>query len=232
MNKFYKVIDNFLDDEIAEKVSNEFPDYDSDTWYNYDNVVENKKVNMSWYSFPENTYKTFSHFCSPSFVNRIGELMGINTLYPDCGLNGGGLHIHRKGGKLNLHKDYSLHPKLKLRRKVNLIIFLSKNWQSSWGGAFELWTNDPNKNQPKDKLTQIECVFNRAIIFDTTEPYWHGLPNPIQCPDGVYRKTLAMYYLDNPEKETEKRYRALFAPFEKQKGDEDILEFIKKRSKI
>jgi|TARA_B100000035_G_C21014378_1_gene561069 Rps23 Pro-64 3,4-dihydroxylase Tpa1-like proline 4-hydroxylase len=229
MTEFYRVIDNFLDEEIAEKISKEFPDYDSDAWYGYDNVVENKKINMSWYRLPETTYQTFSHFCSPSFVKNIQEMMGTGTLYPDYGLHGGGFHIHRRGGKLNLHRDYSMHPKLKLRRKVNLIIFLSKNWDSSWGGSLELWTNDFEKNQPKDKLIEIECVFNRAVIFDTTEPYWHGLPTPLECPDGVYRKTLAMYYLDEPEERTEKRYRALFAPSEIQKGDQDILEFIQKR---
>ena len=184
---------------------------------------------MSWYRLPETTYQMFTHFCSPYFVKNIQEIMGTKTLYPDYGLHGGGFHIHRRGGKLNLHRDYSMHPKLKLRRKVNLIIFLSKNWEPSWGGSLELWTNDFEKNQPKDKLTEIECVFNRAVIFDTTEPYWHGLPTPLECPDGVYRKTLAMYYLDEPEEKTEKRYRALFAPSEIQKGDQDILKFIKKR---
>ena len=231
MSEFYKVIDNFLDEEIAKKISNEFPDYNSNIWYGYDNSVENKKTSMSWGNFPETTYQTFSHFCSPLFVESIQEMMNTSKLYPDYGLHGGGFHIHRKGGKLNLHRDYSMHPKLKLRRKINIIVFLTKNWDPSWGGALEFWTNDFEKNRPKEKFAEVKFSFNRAVIFDTTEPFWHGLPNPLRCPDDVYRKTLAMYYLDEPDENTEKRYRALFAPSEEQEGDENVLNLIQKRSK-
>ena len=160
------------------------------------------------------------------------ELMGIEKLYPDYGLHGGGYHIHKKGGKLNLHKDYSIHPKLKLRRRLNLIIFLSQDWNPEWGGALELWSNDPENNKPKDKVVEIECLFNRAVVFDTVAPYWHGLPTPINCPEDRFRKTIAMYYLDDPEEETEERYRALFAPSEEQQDDNEVLSFIEKRSEL
>ena len=33
--------------------------------------------------------------------------------------------MHGTGGNLNVHKDYSVHPKLGLRRKLNLI-YISK----------------------------------------------------------------------------------------------------------
>ena len=37
--------------------------------------------------------------------------------------------------------------------------------------------------------------FNSAIIFKTDEITWHGLPEKIMCPEGVYRKSLAYYYI-------------------------------------
>lgn len=232
MSSFYKVIDNFLDEETAKKISNEFPDYYSDFWVNYDNPVENKKLTPSWSKFGPVSYQTFFHCCTPSFTSCMQELMGIKKLYPDYGLHGGGYHIHKKGGKLNLHKDYSIHPKLKLRRRLNLIIFLSQDWNPEWGGALELWSNDPENNKPKDKVVEIECLFNRAVVFDTVAPYWHGLPTPINCPEDRFRKTIAMYYLDDPEEETEERYRALFAPSEEQQDDNEVLSFIEKRSEL
>lgn len=232
MSSFYKVIDNFLDEEIAEKISNEFPDYYSDFWVNYNNPVENKKLTPSWSKFGATSYKTLFNFCTPSFTNYLRELMGIEKLYPDYGLHGGGYHIHKNGGKLNLHRDYSIHPKLKLRRRLNLIIFLSQDWNPEWGGALELWSNDLENNKPKDKVVEIECLFNRAVVFDTVAPYWHGLPTPINCPEDKFRKTIAMYYLDDPKEETEERYRALFAPSEEQQGDEEVLNFIEKRSEL
>ena len=75
-------------------------------------------------------------------------------------------------------------------------------------------------------------MFNRAVVFDTVAPYWHGLPTPINCPEDRFRKTIAMYYLDDPEEETEERYRALFAPSEEQQDDNEVLSFIEKRSEL
>ena len=37
--------------------------------------------------------------------------------------------------------------------------------------------------------------FNSAIVFQTNEISWHGLPEKIMCPEGVYRKSLAYYYI-------------------------------------
>ena len=34
------VIDNFLPDHIAKILANEFPSYDSDTWFNYSNRLK------------------------------------------------------------------------------------------------------------------------------------------------------------------------------------------------
>lgn len=232
MSDFYKVIDNFLDKEVAEKISDEFPDYNSKFWVDYNNPIENKKLTPSWQEFLPVSYQTFFSLCSPSFVKQVQEMMGIKTLYPDYGLHGGGYHIHKTGGKLNLHKDYSIHPKLKLRRRLNLIIYLEKDWDPNWGGALEIWTNDTEKNQPKEKYIEVDCIFNRAVIFDTVAPYWHGVPKPINCPDNKFRKSLAIYYLDDPEENTEQRYRALFAPTEDQKNNKEILKFIKNRYEL
>lgn len=45
---------------------------------------------------------------------------------------------------------------------------------------------------------------NKAIIFETLEMSWHGVPKIIKCPEGIYRKTLALYYISplksNPTK--------------------------------
>ena len=36
---------------------------------------------------------------------------------------------------------------------------------------------------------------NRAVIFQTNNISWHGLPEPLQCPEDVYRKSFAYYYI-------------------------------------
>jgi Rps23 Pro-64 3,4-dihydroxylase Tpa1-like proline 4-hydroxylase len=51
----------------------------------------------------------------------------------------GGLHTHARGGKLNVHLDYDIHPKLELQRYLNLIIYLTPGWKPEWGGGLGMW---------------------------------------------------------------------------------------------
>ena len=150
-------------------------------------------------------------------------------MFADPGLNGGGWHIHKHGGLLNPHLDYSLHPKLELQRKLNLIVYLSRDWEESWGGDFGLWGNT-SSNEPGHLEKAITPKFNRALIFDTTQNSWHGLPNSIVCPEEHARKSLAVYYLCEPPKNVDKRTKALFAPTENQKENQEVLDLIKKRA--
>lgn len=224
----HMVIDDFFDKHFAESLANEFPDFDSKLWYDYNNPVEVKRTTNFWDRFPPNTYKAFWDLCQPKFSSLLGRKFGCQ-IYPDIGLNGGGWHIHGRGGKLNVHKDYSIHPKINMQRKLNIIIYLSKNWKREWGGGLELWSNDKETNQPKQKIKTVDIAFNRAVIFDTTQNSWHGLPEGINCPEGVYRKSLAMYYVQTPEVGAEDRHKALYAPHQEQKGDPEVLKFIEKR---
>ena len=225
------VVDNFLPEETAELISNEFISYSNENWFVYKNQIENKKTLQDWGKFPKHTYKLFNYFCSPRFVEYISDISGIDNLYVDQGLHGGGWHMHGTGGNLNIHKDYSIHPKLGLQRKLNLIVYISKDWNPDWGGALEFWSHDHGNNKPLRLEKSIECVYNRAVLFDTTQNSWHGLPNPLTCPNGKYRKSLAMYYLTDIDNGIEDRSRALFAPTKEQENDPDILQLIEERSK-
>ena len=224
------VIDDFLDIDLANTLSNDFIEYNDRNWFCYDNPLEHKKTLNNWYCFPPTTYQFFTILNSPDFIDYITEITNIKHLYPDIGLHGAGWHIHEKGGKLNIHLDYNIHPKLELQRKLNIIIYLTENWDISWGGNLEFWSHDKKNNKPKEKIKTIDNIFNRAVIFDTTQNSWHGFPQPLTCPKNVYRKSIAMYYLCEPKKNSEQRKRALYAPSEQQINDPDILKFIKQRS--
>jgi Rps23 Pro-64 3,4-dihydroxylase Tpa1-like proline 4-hydroxylase len=152
-------------------------------------------------------------------------------LIPDHGLHGAGWHIQPTGGKLNVHLDYSIHPKLGLERRFNFIFYLTPNWNTSWGGNLEMWSHDTETNQPKELVKTVENKFNRVVIFDTSYNSWHGFSQPINCPEDVYRKSIAMYYLCEPSENADKRGRALFAPTEEQKNDPEIMKLIEQRVK-
>lgn len=224
------VIDNFFEDEFANRLSAEFPDFDADIWHGYNNPIEIKKVCNNWNVFPSNTYKVFSYFNSPDWLNYLSlALLNGTKLHPDNGLNGGGWHIHKKGGKLNTHLDYSVHPKLGLQRKLNIIIYMNPNWVPDWGGELGLWSNE-SALKPGKLVSSVWSKFNRAVIFDTTQNSWHGLPEPLSCPDKEARKSLAAYFLCDAPKNVDRRGKALFAPTKDQENQKDILELIKRRS--
>ena len=229
----HSVIDNFLDENIALKLSNEVLDYHSPNWFVYDNPLEVKKALNNWYFFPPKTYDFFQYLNSPEFIEKLENLTGIKGLQPDHGLHGAGWHIQGQGSKLNVHLDYSIHPKLNLLRKINFIYYLTPDWQPEWGGNLEFWSHDKETNLPKEKVTTIDYKFNRLVLFDTDQNSWHGFYDKLTCPDDIYRKSIAMYYLVQPMiGEVSTRNRALYSPSNEQKNNKEILELIDKRVKL
>lgn len=224
------VIDNFLPSHLAEELSKEFIDYNSDNWFVYNNPLEKKKALNNWYYFPKNTYQFFQQLMSPQFVNFLRNVTSCPELTPDGGLHGAGWHIQGNQGKLNVHLDYSIHPKLDLERKINLIYYLTPEWKDEWGGNLEFWSHDEENNSPKQLIKTIQNKFNRLLLFDTTHNSWHGFSKPIECPENVYRKSIAMYYLVPSKENTSRRNRALYSPTEEQKNDPEILKLIQQRT--
>lgn len=209
----------------------EFLSYNSKEWHVYKNPLEDKKTINNWNLFPSNTYNTFSYLNSNEFVNFLSSLYNVN-LYSDAGLHGGGWHIHKAGGNLNPHLDYSIHPKLFLQRRLNLIIYLSEKLAPSHGGHLGFWSHDNMNNSPKDLAVEIEPKFNRAVLFDTSQNSWHGTSRNLSMPLNIYRKSLAIYYLSKPVKNADSRARALYAPRENQVNDKKIKKLILLRSGV
>ena len=204
------IINDFLDVDTARQASKEFIDYDNPTEeiIHYQGWIAEKKACNRWDRFPPLTYRIFSNLLSVDFVAHLSEITGISPLYPDIGLHGGGWHMHSKSGKLAVHLDYSIHPKLNLQRKLNLIVYLEEDYDPSWGGSLQLWSHDKDNKRPLNKVKEIEPIFNKAIIFDTTQKSWHGFPEPIHPPEGKMRKSFAVYYMTDITSTAEERYRA------------------------
>lgn len=228
------IIDNFWSPEIAEKLYSEFPKYNDEKIWNtfYNSAIENKKTCNSWDKFPKVTYQAFTFLSGDWIQDRIRYVTNKNDLFMDIGLHGGGWHAHGNGGNLNMHLDYNIHPKLGMQRKLNIIIYLQKDWDVNWGGGLEFWTHDFENNQPKELSKVVDLKFNRAVLFDTTNNSWHGLPYPLKCPEDKPRQSMAAYYLGNAPSITDERPRALFAPREDQKDNTEIKELIKLRSSL
>ncbi len=225
------VIDDLVSPEAAQSLEREVLSYDSPKWFVYKNQIEDKKALNDWNAFPVETYKYFQYLNSPEFVALLSGLTGAR-LYADPGLHGGGWHAHGPGGNLNPHLDYSIHPKLGMQRKLNIILYISSGLRPEHGGHLGLWEHDSGTNQPGKLVHEIEPRFGRAVLFDTTQNAWHGMSRPLTQPEGIYRKSLAAYFLCDPPQDADPRGRALFAPREEQKGNAAIEELIKSRSGV
>ena len=139
----------------------------------------------------------------------LSELTGIPELIPDPDNLGGGVHRTCSGGKLSIHADFNLHPKTKLHRRINVLLYLNRDWLESWNGHLELW--DP---QMKTCVKKIPPIFNNMVVFTITEQALHGHPEPLTCPNDRSRLSLAFYYYtkDRPEEEKKPFHWAIWHP--------------------
>ena len=226
----YVVIDNFLKNKIAKKIEKEFPNFTDKELHEYRNYCEIKKSTNLWNLFQPTTYQLISILNSSEFTNNIKKKLKMKNLYADPGLNGGGLHIMGKGGKLNPHLDYVIHPKLNIKRKFNLIIFVTSNWKDKNGGELCFFgKNKKNKNMPGEMVKKIVPKFNRAILFDTSMYSWHAVSRILTT---NIRKSIATYYLILKNKNLENRKKALYSPLKNQIKNKKVKNFIKMRSNI
>lgn len=185
------IIDNFLNEEYIDNISLEFPTK-YDDWYKYYNPLEVKYAYDDINKLDKNIKMFFYILSSKQITDTFSRITNINLEY-DPYLHGAGLHAHPKYGRLNIHLDYEKHPYLiNKQRRLNIILFLNKKWHKSWNGDNQLWNNDVTQCQVRTYPN-----YNRAIIFQTNEKSWHGLPDKINCPKNIFRKSLAFYYISN-----------------------------------
>lgn len=197
------VLDNFLDPSVLEKVLEEWPNDDEFSLKVCDTSV---KYHLSEsFKYGPNTKDLFDVLNSGVFLRQLEELTGIDNLIADPGLEGGGLHMIPQGGFLKMHADFNWHYSLNLMRKLNLLIYLNEDWNADWGGHLELM----GPPDTMDTRVVVEPKFNRAVIFNTTSDSWHGHPYPLNTPDGVARKSLALYYY-REEPPPEQRHSTLY----------------------
>lgn len=217
----HTVVDGILGEEVIDAILKEWP---SDGHFYYKECDTSIKYSLGkTVKIPPTILSILNHFNSPEFVQELRNLTGIEDLIPDPQyLKGGGLHMIPRGGHLQMHADFNWHEPIKKVRKVNLLVYLNKDWKEEWGGALELLG-------PPDKMNEIKIITpkaGRAVIFNTTSDSWHGHPYPLTCPEGVTRRSLALYYYSENEPKPEKTHSTIYIPieeYENRKSAEDTV---------
>lgn len=184
------VLDDFLAPESFAEAAAEFGSVESPDWIPYIHVNERKFSNPKTGTWGPTLRAVAQTLNGPRFVRMLSELTGIEDLIADEGMEGGGLHQSLRGGFLNVHADFTVHPLHPTWcRRVNLLLYFNEGWPATYGGALELWSTDM-----RHRISAIEPRGNRVVIFNTDADSFHGHPDPLQCPLGVSRKSLALYY--------------------------------------
>lgn len=184
------VIEDFLPPAVIARAITEFPPLDVESWNPYSHANERKFSQTDPKTWGPTLQSMLVELNSDRFVSFLSRLTGIERLFADDSLEGGGLHQSTTGGFLNVHADFTVHPHHRTwQRRVNLLLYLNEDWSQDYGGYLELWSRDM-----KECVKSIAPIANRAVIFTTDMDSFHGHPEPMTCPPGVGRKSLALYY--------------------------------------
>lgn len=203
----HAVFDDFLPEPVLDAVLAEFPKPQDADWFAFDSATERKLATKDDTVMGSATRHVLAELNSSAFVDFLEQLTGIEGIVPDPHFVGGGLHQIERGGHLKVHADFNRHPRTDLERRLNVLIYLNRNWKDEYGGAFELWNRDMSSCEAK-----IMPLFNRCVIFSTTSTSFHGHPEPLTCPEGETRKSMALYYYtrDRPAEERNAAHNTLF----------------------
>jgi Rps23 Pro-64 3,4-dihydroxylase Tpa1-like proline 4-hydroxylase len=199
--------DDFLPASVAEAVIRDFPEPKQLRWDEFNDKHQVKLAFDAAEKLPASIREVLYFFNSRPMLEFLEALTGIQSLIPDPYFVGGGLHQIKRGGYLEVHADFNLHPKLKLDRRLNVLLYLNQDWKEEYGGHFELWNKDMSAS-----VCKILPLFNRCAMFSTTSTSYHGHPTPLNCPPGRTRKSIAIYYYSNgrPEEEVRDGHDTLF----------------------
>jgi hypothetical protein len=184
------VMDGFLPEDLIARVGRDFPaeKVDSDVVFDMGYAGHHKRQILPL-DCNASAREFFAFMNSAPVLQFLEGLTGIDALLPDPYFVGGGFHEISRGGKLGVHADFRINDQLHIQRRLNLLIYLNENWNDEWRGQLELWDKSMTECRAK-----VSPLWNRCVVFSTDADTWHGHPDELLTPDGVKRRSVALYY--------------------------------------
>ncbi len=189
------VLDGFLHDDVALALYNGFPKL-GEMATHYDGMNEKKAEDSGFERYPQVFRDLRAALFSKTFTTFLERVTGIEDIRTCEGALGSGTHQGGNGSFLDIHVDFNIHPTENLHRRINVLVFLNKNWQESYGGKLEMW----NKDMTACVAAHLPLL-NRCVIFETNDISYHGY-GKITVPDGESRKSVYAYYYTPLDKST------------------------------
>ena len=205
------VIEDFFTKEFCQALLDNFPDFDKKLAMDENGNVGRKAVHEHISDLSIDYNKLDKLVQSKEFLKLIEKFTGIKGLKYDPHYFGGGTHNNLHGQDLDPHVDFTHHPITGQHRRMNLIVYLNKEWEKEWGGNIELHKN-PRLDPTEDEIISVKPMFNRAVIFETNDISWHGFSR-INLPEnkkGLTRKSFALYYYTDSREEVVKPHSTIY----------------------
>ena len=183
----YLMLPNFLTEELATTLYENFPKIDTLN-VKRKSLNENKSEDYHFDRFHPSFSELKKVVGSDEMYQFMETITGIKGLCTTDDAMGSGVHQGTNGSYVDVHIDVNYNTKENLWRRINLLIYLNKDWKPDYGGDLELWDKAMTKCEVK-----VPSDFNRAVIFLTDENSPHGY-GKITIPEDETRKSFYTYY--------------------------------------
>jgi Rps23 Pro-64 3,4-dihydroxylase Tpa1-like proline 4-hydroxylase len=161
-------VDNLLPDDVAKRIYEAFPQRDS-IWVQQKSFRERKKTFAKLEAIDPIIAAITDAFHRDDVLKVVTDITGLNGLQSDPELYAGGISMMGEGDFLNPHIDNSHDGPRKRYRRLNLLYYISPDWNAENGGNLELW--DGRVTQPK----VLTSKFNRLVVMETNRSSWHSV---------------------------------------------------------
>ncbi|VEH35271.1 2OG-Fe(II) oxygenase [Legionella sainthelensi] len=161
------VLDNLLPTELAESIYASFPQSNDMRSLSISGKLKLKYSHLR--DVPSILQDINFAMQDPKIVAVIEDITEIKNQIPDPSPYAGGISTLLKGYYINPHLDLSHDVDSKYYRTVNVLYYVSPNWQVEYGGNYELWDC-----AIKNRIV-VPNFFNRMLVMETNRSSWHAV---------------------------------------------------------
>ena len=190
----YCFLDDFLPENIAQRVYKAFPGPDQMRLMK--SLKEVKYTSKNFDAFDPLLKGVTFAIQHPDVIKVVERITGIQRQQGDDTLYAGGLSLMAQGNYLNPHIDNSHNMQRDQYRTLNLLYYTTPDWDLSCGGNLELWDRSVTRN------ATIVSKFNRMVLMETNPWSWHSV-SPVVSEN--FRTCVSNYYF-SPESPIKKPY--------------------------
>ena len=185
----YFYVDDLFPEDIALDIYKAFPP--AEEMKLNKSIREYKYIAAQMDNYDPILEEVLFAFQDKRIVELISSICGIDSLYPDEHLYAGGISRMEQSQFLNPHLDNSHDKDRGKWRVLNLLYYISPDWQQKFGGNLELWPGGM-----KAKQITILSKFNRLVVMATHQSSWHSV-SPVT--EDAARCCISNYYFsDSP----------------------------------